>query len=826
MNRLPTNLFSRVTATLAIAATLLGSIGITPAQAACVPSPTGGDDVIVCDAANDNVNVLGGNDAVWGGAGNDTLGGGNGDDSLQGEDGNDALTGGNGADTLTGGNGTDSLTGNAGNDILLGGQGNDTYRFNTNSALGTDTLTESAGGGTDLVNFAGSNAAVVLDLSVIGNQIVNPSLALNLTSPQVENATGGNGGDVLAGNGLNNTLNGGNGDDTLVGGAGNDTLTGGNGDDALDGGSGNDTLTGGAGDDNLTGGAGNDTYRFDTDSPLGIDTISESPGGGTDTLNFSGSTAGVTADLGFSGNQTANANLVLNLTASQVENATGGNGGDVLAGNGLNNTLNGGNGDDTLIGGAGNDTLTGGNGDDALDGGSGNDNLTGGAGNDNLTGGAGNDVLRGNAGSDTVAQTVDADQILTNTTLTGDGNDTLQGIEQASLSGGSGDNTIDASGFTGVTILHGMAGDDTLLGGSGSDTLYGDDGTDTLWTGPGPDVLDAGAGDDILWISGTHIPGDSISGGADANSFVFQPGTNGPLSLIAAGDDELDFSLFGLPIQIDLGLTAQQDVGGGLLLTLFGLFRQAIGTAFADQITGNDLDNTLVGGGGDDLLVGLGGNDLLAGADGSDVLDGGSGIDAIDGGNGIDTIQQYEAGDTHVSIENGLPATGGPAGSAERDSLWSCPGPWPIHKFETGTEVEFIGLCGQDGIVLPLDPMALPGPLPEGLSLHEAVLVELPPVSATTLPLGTYARLAFLPTPPSDAHELSILYWDPIAGNGLGDWVQLPESQVQDGRVAPTLLNPEIYGDLRAILAGVRVMPDGKVSVLVSFTGIFALVSE
>src|SRR3972149_11129400 len=250
MNRLPTNLFSRVTATLAIAATLLGSIGINPAQAACVPSPTGGDDVIVCEAANDNVNVLGGNDAVWGGAGNDTLGGGNGDDSLQGEDGNDALTGGNGADTLTGGNGTDSLTGNAGNDILLGGQGNDTYRFNTNSALGTDTLTESAGGGTDLVNFAGSNAAVVLDLSVIGNQIVNPSLALNLTSPQVENATGGNGGDVLAGNGLNNTLNGGNGDDTLIGGAGNDTLTGGNGDDALDGGSGNDTLTGGAGGGN------------------------------------------------------------------------------------------------------------------------------------------------------------------------------------------------------------------------------------------------------------------------------------------------------------------------------------------------------------------------------------------------------------------------------------------------------------------------------------------------------------------------------------------------------------------------------------------------
>lgn len=50
---------------------------------------------------------------------------------------------------------------------------------------------------------------------------------------------------------------------------------------------------------------------------------------------------------------------------------------------------------------------------------------------------------------------------------------TLAGIEQASLTGGGGANTLDASAFTGHVTLDGGAGDDLLLGGKGSAVLAG-----------------------------------------------------------------------------------------------------------------------------------------------------------------------------------------------------------------------------------------------------------------------------------------------------------------------------------------------------------------
>ena len=55
--------------------------------------------------------------------------------------------------------------------------------------------------------------------------------------------------------------------------------TGGGGDDVLIGGSYSDTLEGGGGNDTLQGGGGNDVYLFDTDLPLGSDTINDAGGG-------------------------------------------------------------------------------------------------------------------------------------------------------------------------------------------------------------------------------------------------------------------------------------------------------------------------------------------------------------------------------------------------------------------------------------------------------------------------------------------------------------------------------------------------------------------
>ena len=52
-----------------------------------------------------------------------------------------------------GGDLNDTLTGNSLNNTLTGGPGNDTYLFDTDLALGTDTLDES-GGGTDTLDFS------------------------------------------------------------------------------------------------------------------------------------------------------------------------------------------------------------------------------------------------------------------------------------------------------------------------------------------------------------------------------------------------------------------------------------------------------------------------------------------------------------------------------------------------------------------------------------------------------------------------------------------------------------------------------------------------
>ncbi|MBD1211994.1 MAG: hypothetical protein H9534_04400 [Dolichospermum circinale Clear-D4] len=170
--------------------------------------------------------------------------------------------------------------GNSANNTLSGLDGNDTYRFLANTALGTDTITETTTGGIDNLDFTGTTAAVNVNLGITTSQTVNSNLKLILSANNViENATGGTGNDRLTGNALNNTLNGGSGNDQLQGLGGNDTLWGGAGNDILNGGTSNDSLWGGLGDDILMGGVGNDQYLFQSDSvfstSLGVDYISE-----------------------------------------------------------------------------------------------------------------------------------------------------------------------------------------------------------------------------------------------------------------------------------------------------------------------------------------------------------------------------------------------------------------------------------------------------------------------------------------------------------------------------------------------------------------------
>src|SRR6185369_12875443 len=116
-------------------------------------------------------------------------------------------------------------------------------------------------------------------------------------------------------------------------------LDGGEGDDTLIAGSFDDTLIGSGGNDDLRGGTGDDIYLFDTDSPLGSDSVRDD--GGTDWMDFGGTTTAViSVSLLSTAAQSVNSNLILTLAAGdQIDNVRGGALGDTLIGNDLDNTM-------------------------------------------------------------------------------------------------------------------------------------------------------------------------------------------------------------------------------------------------------------------------------------------------------------------------------------------------------------------------------------------------------------------------------------------------------------------------------------------------------
>ena len=126
-----------------------------------------------------------------------------------------------------------------------------------------------------------------------------------------------------------------------------------------------------------------------------------------------------------------------------------------------------------------------------------------------------NDALHGGPGTNTVVGTGDMNFTLSDTTLVGNGIDTFDGVQRATLTGGAGANTLNASAFTlGPVVLNGGSGADTLFGGPGGDTLIG---------GPGVDTFDAGAGADTVQARDA-VNESSIVCGTEADTAVVDVG--------------------------------------------------------------------------------------------------------------------------------------------------------------------------------------------------------------------------------------------------------------------------------------------------------------
>jgi Ca2+-binding RTX toxin-like protein len=300
--------------------------------------------------------------------------------------------------------------------------------------------------------------------------------------------------------------------------------------------------------------------------------------------------------------------------------------------------------------------------------GSGNDTLTVNSTSFSRPVSGGTFTFNGGAGAgDQITAIANVNYTLSDTSLSipSNGSITLAGIEKASLTGGAGNNNIDASNFTGATTLNGAAGSDTLLGGSNDDMLIatagGDDSlngglgndkyilnpnsTTTISDAGGSDALDFGGaaegvtvtlgntsgtavdtgGDQVLLtgafenVTGTSQPDTfndqadfdmSLAGGLGNDRYNLNPGSTITVNDTGGTSDALDFGASTEGVNVTLGDTSGSavDTGGDMVL-LTGAFENVGGSAGNDSISGNSADNVLNGGAGSDTMAGGAGND-------------------------------------------------------------------------------------------------------------------------------------------------------------------------------------------------------------------------
>jgi Ca2+-binding RTX toxin-like protein len=158
-----------------------------------------------------------------------------------------------------------------------------------------------------------------------------------------------------------------------------------------------------------------------------------------------------------------------------------------------------------------------------------------------------------------------------------------------------------------------LDGIEAVIGTAAADEISGAAEDGYFFGGLGNDIVSGGAGDDTI-AAGSGA--DTLSGGA--------------------GFDLVDFGGAAGPVILDLANAIEITTG-----TAITTVEAAIGTNFADLMTGDDDANYLAGGEGADTLDGAAGNDSFIGGGGADeiLFEAGDGYDAIFGfESGVDVI--------------------------------------------------------------------------------------------------------------------------------------------------------------------------------------------
>ncbi len=520
--------------------------------------------------------ITGGKIAVFGGRGNDRVD----------------------ASTLTGTNAIDVAAG-AGLDVFLGGAGADTFRFAA-AGLAGDTVV--GGGGRDLLVLTSAGAVSAVQMAgVAGVEMIQLAPGGNIITLGNANFAGVAGARIAVKIGAGNS--------SVVG----EGLTGAN---AID-------VTGGEGMDVITGGAGRDTFRF-RQADLNGDTVRGS--GGADLLLL---TTGGALGAGALASVEAVETIRLAATGNTITL--------------VNSNFDGvGGAQIRVLGGAGNDGVDG----SALTGLNRID-VTAGAGNDVLKGGARADVFRFRAldltSADRVIGGAGRDTLLLTTagtiTLAG-----VSGVETIRLANGT-----NALRLGNATVAEGAA--ITVIGGSGNDTVDGSGLTGVrsieVTAGAGLDVLKGTVRDDLFLFRAADLAGDSVVGGGGFDRLqlttagLLEPGTLANVQgieeiILASGGNQITLTnanFVGLP-------PAQLEITGSSGPSVV----DAADVTMADGIRFRDK-------GGTDTIIGSEGADSVVYERGAVAAAG----DTFDGGGGVDEIRFDQSmnflGDTLTRVE-------------------------------------------------------------------------------------------------------------------------------------------------------------------------------
>jgi Ca2+-binding RTX toxin-like protein len=390
--------------------------------------------------------------------------------------------------------------------------------------------------------------------------------------------------------------------------------------------------------------------------------------GGTDTIDFSGSTAGTILDLragqfssvnGHTNNVSIFAGHNPDGTDYYIENGIGSRHDDILIGNDGANTLDGRGGGDRMAGNGGDDIYFVDSMDDIV-----REELNGG--NDTVI------LLARNLRIRKIANVENIIYADVSTTQPGGGSEPPPSVGDNTMTslifGDNGNNTLD--GGAGDDTVFGQGGDDLIIGGRDSlasrdinntidvedleDQTESDDGNDALYGGGGNDIILGGQGNDMLDGGDGN---DTLSGqdGID----VFRGG---------AGVDTVDYSKES-PFQLLVNLATNVASGGtGSGDTFYSIenligsddrIDRFIGTSAANHFWGRGGGDYFNGGGGNDILDGGNDGDILYGEAGDDTIIGGAGQDYLDGGSGIDTVVYTgSTGGVTIDLANGT-AIGG-----------------------------------------------------------------------------------------------------------------------------------------------------------------------